>query len=304
MKIQDIQVDGFGVWKGLTIESLSSEVTVFYGKNEAGKTTLMQFVRSMMFGFSQERHEKYIPPVYGGLTGGSVSITSPLGSYQIDRKLNIDSHSPPSDSLAVTDSADGNAYGQGQLSQLLCDIDESIFNNVFAIGLREIQELNSLNSTDASEMLFKLTSGLDRISLIDVMQDLQKQRQNLLVNDAQPPARLQILETQKIAVSREIDALQNGSKRWERLLTETSHLKKEIEATEHSISELEQEAKRFDIASNISDRWRIRSSLTEQINEMGTLPDPADLDLAQLERYNQKISSIRSKIEQIKQQRR
>ena len=65
MRINDIQVDGFGVWKGLTIDNLNPGMTLFYGRNEAGKTTLMQFVRSAMFGFSPERRDKYSPPVYG-----------------------------------------------------------------------------------------------------------------------------------------------------------------------------------------------------------------------------------------------
>ena len=43
MKIADLQVDGFGVWKGLTVDAFSENMTVFYGHNEAGKTTLMQF---------------------------------------------------------------------------------------------------------------------------------------------------------------------------------------------------------------------------------------------------------------------
>ena len=43
MKITDIKIDGFGVWHDLTLRGLSPELTVFYGPNEAGKSTLMQF---------------------------------------------------------------------------------------------------------------------------------------------------------------------------------------------------------------------------------------------------------------------
>ena len=63
MRVNDFEVDGFGVWKGLEVEHVSNELTVFCGYNEAGKTTLMQFVRSMLFGFSSSRLEKYSPPV-------------------------------------------------------------------------------------------------------------------------------------------------------------------------------------------------------------------------------------------------
>lgn len=87
MKIKDFEVDGFGVWKGLEVERVSGELTVFCGYNEAGKTTLMQFVRSMMFGFSPPRLEKYSPPVYGGLAGGSLELSTPEGGFEVQRHV-------------------------------------------------------------------------------------------------------------------------------------------------------------------------------------------------------------------------
>ena len=51
MKITGLEVDGFGVWSGLKLDPLSEGLNVFFGPNEAGKTTLMQFVRSVLYGF-------------------------------------------------------------------------------------------------------------------------------------------------------------------------------------------------------------------------------------------------------------
>ena len=70
MRIKQIDIDGFGVWNGLTLEDLSDHATVIYGPNEAGKTTLMQFVRAMLYGFTPERRKRYLPPVHGGRPGG------------------------------------------------------------------------------------------------------------------------------------------------------------------------------------------------------------------------------------------
>ena len=49
MRITDIKIDGFGVWRDLVLRGLSPEITVFYGPNEAGKSTLMQFMIYPMF---------------------------------------------------------------------------------------------------------------------------------------------------------------------------------------------------------------------------------------------------------------
>ena len=135
MKITDLQIDGFGVWKGLAAEKLSDNLTVFCGDNEAGKTTMMQFCRAMMFGFSNERLEKYTPPVYGGLAGGSLEVSSTEGAFEVQRFVDPNRHSDPIGDLIVTDLADGTVHGRARLNHLMSDIDESIFVNVFAIGL-------------------------------------------------------------------------------------------------------------------------------------------------------------------------
>ena len=83
MKIKDVQVDGFGVWSGLTVDSMPDTMTVFYGPNEAGKTTLMQFLRTMFYGFTADRRGRYIPPVHGGKPGGAIRVTGPGGGYEI-----------------------------------------------------------------------------------------------------------------------------------------------------------------------------------------------------------------------------
>src|SRR5436190_4964178 len=86
MRIKTIDIDGFGVWKGLTLEELSDHATVFYGANEAGKTTLMQFVRAVLYGFTPGRRRKYLPPLRGGLPGGSLAVASAQGQFVVTRR--------------------------------------------------------------------------------------------------------------------------------------------------------------------------------------------------------------------------
>ncbi len=178
MKVKDIQIDGFGVWTGLSVDSMQEGMTLFYGPNEAGKTTLMQFLRAMLYGFTRDRREKYLPPVFGGTPGGAIRVTGPGGGYQIRR------HSQLTDSgitgqLSVS-GQDGLSQGQHRLTMLLGQIDEPIFTNVFAIGIRELQELSTLDDTAAADELYKLSSGLDRVSLVDVLRSLRDGRRSLI----------------------------------------------------------------------------------------------------------------------------
>jgi uncharacterized protein YhaN len=115
MKITDLHVDGFGVWSDLSVDDMSDQLTVFFGRNEAGKTTLMQCLRTVLYGFSPERRVRYVPPVHGGSIGGRVEIISDAGCYTLRRHLQ--SPDDPSEKGSVTLLArDGTTHGQAVLN--------------------------------------------------------------------------------------------------------------------------------------------------------------------------------------------
>jgi uncharacterized protein YhaN len=303
VKITDLQIDGFGVWKGLTVESLSDQVTVFYGQNEAGKTTLMHFARSLCFGFSKERIEKYTPPVYGGLAGGSMYVESPRGGFEIQRHVDPNRHMDIIGDLAVTDNHDGTVHGATMLNTIMCEVDEPIFNNVFAVGLREIQELGALNSTDAAESLYKLTSGLDRVSLVDVMRNLRTQRDDIWSNDPESKARLSTLFEKRRKLMQEIEELRTRSKRWSRISAQTQDINHRLEELTDEIKATEREARLVEVSIQIADRWKSRDVLTQQVEAFGRLPEPQMVQVKELDKINAKVAQQRERINEIKSER-
>ncbi len=167
MKITDLEIDGFGAWSRLRLDDLSEGLTVLFGPNEAGKTTLLQFIRSVFFGVSSDR-QQYLPPLDGGPGGGAVGVALAEGRFQIRRRMELD---PPGGRIEVH-AEDGEVHDAALLETALQEVDEATFNNIFAIGLRELQELSTLTATEASAWLYQLTLGVDRVSLLDVMQQL------------------------------------------------------------------------------------------------------------------------------------
>jgi len=304
VKIENVNVEGFGVWKGLEVTGLSDNLTLFCGENEAGKTTMMQFVRSMMFGFSPDRLNKYTPPVYGGLAGGSVDLTTSTGSWEVQRHVDPNRHSDPIGDLSLTDAHDGSVHGRAQLTTLMSDIDESIFNNVFAIGLREIQELGALNSTDAAEHLYKLTSGMDRVSLIDVMKDLRRRREGIWASETENESKLTSLSVRRAKLLREIDDLKQRSKRWAATAAEVTSISHQLTDIDKELVEAEAESRLIEIATQISDRWQNRKMVIDQINSFGKMPDAKEISVSDLDNYNARIAQQKERIDQIKQQRR
>jgi hypothetical protein len=73
-----------------------------------------------------------------------------------------------------------------------------------AVGLHELEELRSLSDTDAADMLYKLSAGLDRVSLVEVVRELSASRNRLLSTDGGPSKIAQLLAKRR-EIATEID---------------------------------------------------------------------------------------------------
>ncbi len=306
MKVKDIQIDGFGVWTGLSVDSLPEGMTLFYGPNEAGKTTLMQFVRAMLYGFTDDRREKYLPPVHGGTPGGAIRVSGPGGGYEIKRRSQL-TDTGSTGQLSVT-GHDGLSQGQHRLSSLLGQIDESIFTNVFAIGMRELQELSTLDDTAAADELYKLSSGLDRVSLVDVLRSLRDGRADLVGTEASAneaeAAKLHGLITKREQLRDEVQQLTRGGRRWSELASQRRAQIHEIDQLVERISGWEREARCVEIASGVFDKWQERELLSLSMQEMEEdvlFPEEAPSQLVQIEAM---MEERRGRLEEVKSKRR
>jgi uncharacterized protein YhaN len=301
MKIRDIQIDGFGVWTGLTVDSLPESMAVFYGPNEAGKTTLMQFLRAMFYGFPPERRQRYLPPVHGGRPGGALRVTGPGGGYEVSRRATLDDHSVQGQ--VTVSGSDGVVQGTHRLGALLGQIDESIFSNVFAIGIRELQELSSLDDTAAADELYKLSSGMDRVSLVDIIRQLKQARHQIVGTIEEPGFLAQALH-RRDKLRHEQEVLLAKGKRWTELAATRQNQQEEIDSLYERLGQWEVELKGVDLAISMKEPWIERDRIREQISQLKArvdLPDDAVTKVKQLIGNQQERQNS---IDQIKQQRK
>ncbi|WP_164506042.1 ATP-binding protein [Companilactobacillus insicii] len=74
MKLTKVKIYGFGKWSDVEWE-FNKDYQIIYGYNEAGKTTLLTFIKSILFGFASARgDEKFqqYKPKNGGNYGGEL----------------------------------------------------------------------------------------------------------------------------------------------------------------------------------------------------------------------------------------
>jgi uncharacterized protein YhaN len=285
MKITDIKIDGFGVWRDLTLRGLSPELTVFYGPNEAGKSTLMQFMRSVLYGVSPDRRERYLPPVSGGRPGGSLKVQTAAGPLTIGRFAD---RGPTDVGKVTVITGEGEEQGDRLLREALEHVDEPTYNNIFAVGIREVQELGSLSDTAAAQWLYRLTSGLDRISLYDVIHMLAGTRLRLL-NSADEKSEVRDLVARREQLHGELDELVAKGRRWAQSAVKLRELAEEVDRRQAETKALAAHARRLDVAIGLKPLWIKRTKLDDQLERFSHLRPLEEGTIAALDGLNEQI---------------
>lgn len=152
MKILQIKIDGFGRWIDTDI-TVDPSLQVFFGPNESGKSTLVEFIKGVLFGFKnaqgKNRYKQYLPKgteAYGGSLlvekdgqrywihrtgrrqGGKVTISHEDGS---GTRMTIDKLCGPLNRQLVEDIF---IFGQDELSRIDELSDEELRQDLQQVG--------------------------------------------------------------------------------------------------------------------------------------------------------------------------
>lgn len=172
MKITEIDIDRFRIWRSLLLKLNPTGLNVIYGPNEAGKTTLMRFVRSVLYGFEPLSEEPaWHRPEDDVAWKGSLRCEHAGRTWRISRKA----HDTNRGSLRI--SGGPNTLDRRQaMSLLLSDTEEHVFADVFAVGVRELQQLSTLGNDQVAEYIYGLSLGPQGRQLLDSLSDIRNRR--------------------------------------------------------------------------------------------------------------------------------
>ena len=303
MNINGLQVDNFGVWSDLTISDLPDDLTVFYGPNEAGKSTLMNFIRTILFGFSVEKCQRFLTGPFGQQRrrmGGRLRINGYEGQYHVRRFADETEPLASAGDVRVT-TVSGERAGGHKLAALLSGIDEAIYNNVFCVGMGEIQELSTLNDTQAAQFLYSLSTGTDRVSLVDVMRQLRAARQQLVGNGK--PGLLTDLIQQRDKKRRQLEQLGRLTEQWGELRAEVTSLDEGIARLEAQREKLNRHSRTTEIAVALRPKWVRRQALETEIAGLGPPPELPDGIFERLRSIDDRIAHRQRERENLEQRR-
>ncbi len=308
MRITGLQIDQFGIWSQVQFDGLADGVTVFYGPNEAGKTTLLQFIRMVLYGFDAGRVHRYLESNRQGMLaagrriGGSLVLSTRDDDYHIRRYAS--QRNPTEDligDLRVT-TRDGNRQGGHRLMNLLSGVDETVYNNVFAVGLRELQYLGTLNDTQASRYLYNLSTGTDRVSLVDVMRQLQTARGHL-IGDHDSESLLAQLILERNEIAQQLTGMAGSLERWAQQRGELEQLDEEMSRIEAGGATLERRIRHLELAARVEPVWRHSCEIEQQIQALGMIPAISEDTQRELNELASQISLHEQQLHDLQQQR-
>ncbi|EAF0351771.1 AAA family ATPase [Listeria monocytogenes] len=213
MRITSIDIIGYGKWSDAHFNNIAN-FQVFYGENEAGKSTIMAFIHSILFGFpTKQQSIPRMEPKNGGPYGGRLTLEdTPLGKVIIERLKG----------KATGDVriyyGDGQTAGEEKLPEIIGEIDRNTYEAIFSFDIHGLQNIHQWKKKEFERYLLATgTTGSD--ALLKAAEALQKKLDSLY----KPSGRNPLINQQLKKVKEAQQAFQNAKKQnaqYEQLINE------------------------------------------------------------------------------------
>ncbi|EAE6661783.1 hypothetical protein BGM61_06670 [Listeria monocytogenes] len=202
MRITSIDIIGYGKWSDAHFNNITN-FQVFYGENEAGKSTIMAFIHSILFGFpTKQQSIPRMEPKNGGPYGGRLTLEdTPLGRVIIERLKG----------KATGDVriyyGDGQTAGEEKLPEIIGEIDRNTYEAIFSFDIHGLQNIHQWKKKEFERYLLATgTTGSD--ALLKAAEALQKKLDSLY----KPSGRNPLINQQLKKVKEAQQAFQNAKK--------------------------------------------------------------------------------------------
>ncbi|MEB6014030.1 ATP-binding protein [Enterococcus faecium] len=150
MKILRIEIAAFGKWRQKSFDFYSGNQLI-YGGNEAGKSTIYQFIQAILFGFpSKGRKKKDYTPKDGSAYGGKIWLIHPVyGDFAVER---CKQQNRGKSKVWL-----GNQVGSDELlEKLIAPLTKELFQQVFTFQQEQLMELDHLREKELHDALISL----------------------------------------------------------------------------------------------------------------------------------------------------
>lgn len=292
MRIQELEIDRFGVWQDIKLPLNAQGLTVFYGPNEAGKSTLMRFVRGVLYGFQQRDEKTGGPDPKPVVCEGALRVEHGGSEYRLHRV------SVPGTRGRLEINGRAAADNDPQLQRILGNSSEALFENIFAIGLHELQQLATLNGEDVARHIYSLSLGPDGERILRAQSDFDAQRHRLLAADHKKGEILDLLKRLD-EIDQQLERLAQPGDRHSAVLGLHQKVESDIDSLKRRQSNLQQNLRGLQFLHRAWGPWNKQRELRRVLDQTRlsefvrpeTLDryDQIDVELGEIERRHRHL---------------
>lgn len=160
MRITDIKIEHFGVWQNLHLPTQHQGITVVQGPNEAGKSTLLRFIRGILYGIPAQGSVPRNGTASRSGWGGSLQLRRGGELYHVSRRVD------PQGQTHFRCQQDTRNLSEQQFEEQLLRVDADVFHSIFTLGLKELRELATLQTDQVSEYIHGTSLGTVGLRLL------------------------------------------------------------------------------------------------------------------------------------------
>ena len=194
-------MDRFGGYADLQIDSLTKGLNVFHGPPQSGKSTIVQFLRTMFCGFQAEIRRRFLPGESHGW-GGTMTLVGPAGELTVSRY----DDGGVEGRLTVQDPA-GRLLGDRELQDLLPGVLSSTYARLLAVDFDHRPEMSGQLLDEARRLGVEVqVPATDTLRLGQLNDSLQRHREQL-AGLSDPGKSLESLRKLRQRLSDEIESL-------------------------------------------------------------------------------------------------
>ena len=199
MRMRSLHIGSFGKMRDKDFQ-LAPGLTVFYGPNESGKSTTMEFIRSTL---SPSRKSSY--PQRSSTDSGTI-VYEEEGSEK----------------RVMMEGKTGNA---GDVPRCMADMDPGTYRNIFAMTREGLDEITPLTGGDIRTRFLTIPGGE---SVPEVIKSIDEDKDRLIGKTASSPSKINAIVSDEVDLQRRIYEMRSHAETYSELSTRKDELERRL----------------------------------------------------------------------------
>ncbi|MBI1246765.1 AAA family ATPase [bacterium] len=288
MKLNQLELENYGIHIEQTFAFETSSLQVIYGRNEAGKSTLLQAVRELLFGFQHARSNPFAPDSSKKKMKATAQLTT-----ADDQSVTLVRRQGNKNTISGEIADNESQLDEARWQQLISGADQRLYEHVFGFSLKELATgEESLKEANLNEALFG--GGLGRLhDYRQLLKDIDEEIDALFKNRGQKQKINAILSDIKGLKA----DLKNSSLRpadYQQWLSDAERCEAELTRLNAAYDEAFRRQRHLERLKNAHPLWIEQNSLRERLAKLEapeTFPADALEELSQTRRQAAKLKN-------------